>query len=186
MPKASLIYDNEEEYNRQMAAYQQSLVDQRMAQYAPTIFQGQSENAKWASQTDPKWQKVWSRWAPEIEMQMSSIPAHQRTKQMWDMAAQLVKSNHVDEIAAERAQELAANGGFGTERGQSAGGAPPTQFNDPLDELLSDTAHPQVMKWKEGGLTKQDIIDYCRQTGRAVKDYVAAIRGEQTFSAGAN
>jgi hypothetical protein len=182
------MYSAPEQYQQQMIAYQQHVMQQTMQQAAQPLIQGQAEQAKWSSQNDPRWKDIWSKYGHEIEAQMAGIHITQRTnKQLWDTAAQLVKSNHIDELVHERAQTLASQGGFGTVSGAPTAGIPQGGgFADPVSELFSNTEHPEVVRMKEGGVGPQEIREYLARTGQDPRKYVADVLGGNTFSAGAN
>jgi hypothetical protein len=182
-PDPQLMYSDPAAYQNQLLNYQQQVMQQTMQQAAAPLFQGVAENAKWASQQDAKHRDVWSRYGHEIEAQMATIPAHLRTKQMWDTAAKLVKSEHLDELVHERAQTLAAQGGFGTERSTPAGAPQAGGFADPIQELFANADHPEVARMKAENITPQVLRDFLAKTGKDAREYVKDVLGGNTFGA---
>lgn len=172
-PDPNLIYSDPAAYQAQYDAYvrgiTQTAVQSQMQQYAPVVSQAAEtarELSKLGSLSD-----VWRRWEPEVEMQMQGIPSHLRTKALYDQAAQIVKANHLDELASERAQQLLAQGDTGTVRGSGSGSLPPAPAGDALDKAW-DESHPYFDGMKREGLTKADVRRFCTQMGQSVDDYV--------------
>lgn len=169
-PNPDLIYSDPPRYQQEYDAYVRNLMQTQMAQLAQPFMQQQGSTAKRLSQMGG-FADVWRRWEPEIEMQMQSIPMHLRTSELYDQAAAIVRANHVEEIAQERAQQMLQASNTGTERVPGAGGAPAAATQDKLDEMW-DSGHPFFEGLKSEGATKQRIRDFCRTTGQSVDDYV--------------
>lgn len=183
LPSADLWYSDAAAAQQQMANYNAYQTQAALQQAAQPLIGSMVEMARFAAQQEDK--SLWQRWGHEIDREVSSLPAHMRNKQAFDLAAQIVKGRHVDELANERAQQIAANSGFNTERSGSVGGAPVGGGGDALGELLADAEHPWTRKAKESGMTRKDVEDYCRSTGRKVEDYVKSIRDGNVLSGAA-
>lgn len=169
MPDPNLMYSNPAEYQRQLMAFQNAQWQAQMNAYAQPVLQQNAETARELSKRGD-YAKVWEKWEPEIELELRGIPLHQRTRQMYDSAAKIVRGNHVEELARERAEALATQFGSGTERAHNVGNAAPAAF-DKLDEIY-DTEHPFFVKAREERVTKDMIRDHCRMMKISVDEYV--------------
>lgn len=177
-PDPNLIYSDPAAYQAQYDAYvrglTQSVVQSQMQQYAPVVNQAAEtarELSKLGSHAD-----VWRRWEPEIEMQMQGIPGHLRSKTLYDQAAQIVKANHLDELASERAQQMLAQNDPGTIRANGGVTLPPsTAEGDALDKAWDEDL-PYFQGMKREGLSKADVRRFCTQTGQSVEDYVKSAK----------
>lgn len=180
-PDPALMYSDPAQYQNQMLAYNQHAFQQQMNAAAQPLVSGVVDMARFASQQQDK--KTWDRWGHEIEREVSQLPMQMRNKQAFDLALQIVKGRHVDEIANERALELQANGGPGFERGGAVGAAP-SMASDPLSELWNDDTNGWVQEMKRAQATPQSIRDYCAKTGTDVNAYVADIKKGNVFTSG--
>ena len=87
---------------------------------------------------------AFTRWGPEIDMQMSAIPVEQRTFQMYSEAVKLIKGAHAAEITQEAldkgvASEIERRMAAGTIRSGEAGtSAEPSQVLDFSSDNLGD------------------------------------------------
>ena len=87
---------------------------------------------------------AFSKWGPEIDMQMSAIPVEQRTFQMYSEAVKLIKGAHAAEITQEAldkgvASEIERRMAAGTIRSGEAGtSAEPSQVLDFSSDNLGD------------------------------------------------
>lgn len=182
-PDPQLMYSNPQEYQRQQDAWNDHRAEQRLNAAAAPIVQSLANNAKWQSKADPEYAEVWQKYGHEIELlaQRAGQPITQR--EGWDMFAQLVRGNHWREFVDQRAQQLVASGGFGTERG-AASGAPPAENIDPISRLFAtDTAWTR--KARAEGLTEDAVRAYCRQRGQSPADYANDILKGNVITAGA-
>ena len=104
---------------QQLAARLQRQWAQQANTVAQPLYTGQAQLAKAGSKNDPALRTAWTKYGSEIESLMAKIPVQQSiNKETWDQAAKIVLSNHIDEIAADRAKELAASmGALETNRG---------------------------------------------------------------------
>jgi len=169
-PNPDLMYSDPAEYQRQYDAYVEARFNAQLTQLAAPVLQQNADTARELSKMGA-YADVWRRWEPEIEQQLAGIPTHQRTKQLYDQAALLVRGLHAEELANERAQQMLASRDTGTESTHGAGGAPPASPGDALDEAW-DSGHPFFEKAKSYGMSKERIREHCARSGISVADYV--------------
>lgn len=103
-----LLVTNPGEWRRRLQAQQEQRQQQTIAQIAAPIAQQLASTSATLSRRDPANADVAEKWWAEVDALVAPIPAEMRTQQLYDQAAKLVRSNHLDEIANERAQRLAA------------------------------------------------------------------------------
>lgn len=158
------------------ANLQQGLAWQQAQAIAPLV-QSTTEAAKHLSRTDPSLKVVWDKWGAEVDGLASSLaPAARTDKRVWDGLAKIVKANHVEEIAQERARTLATEMGHTlTESGHAGSmpggvGARPQGF-----DKLSETQHGKELLDKYGpakvnrmcearGITVEKFAEECAKT----------------------
>jgi hypothetical protein len=185
LPDAYADENQRASWAQNYANYVQTQADQRMQQtlqsYAQPLLQSNAQLARHASATDPKYADVWNRWSHEIDIQMQNVPAEMRTKQTYDLVAKHVRSEHVDELAQERAQKLMQQQGFGTERTGSGGAPPSTPSASPLDELFAKQDHPWVQKARETQMGVREIRNSLPAMGYTEQQFVDSILKDQAF-----
>lgn len=174
-PDPELAYRDPVAYAREYAAYSDARVNAQLAQVGAPVYGQLAAIARQQSKTG-RYADVWRRWEPEIEIKLAGIPAQQRTLELYDQAAQMVKADHIDEIAREQAEKLMAAGGTGTERSSGAGGAPPAAA-DPLEAAFAGN-HPFFVDAKANGLSPASVRRFLEQTGQTAEEYIRnATRG---------
>jgi len=108
LPDPDLALTDPTKYQEQLTNYLQVTQAQQIAAYAQPMFNQLAGTARELSKQDPANKDIWSKWGGEIEQMVSNVPAHLRTRELYDQAVVMVKGRHVDEIATERAERLAA------------------------------------------------------------------------------
>lgn len=180
-PDPELAYSNPSEWARQAQAYNEQMMTQRLQAASAPIAQQLAETARELSRSG-QYRSVWERWEPEIEIKLAGIPLASRNKALYDQAAQLVRADHIEELARERAEKIAQNAGAGTERAGAMAGAEPRISDDPLTKAF-ESGHPFFQQAKANGTTPDAIRRFCEQTGTSVEDYIAnATRGNVVTS----
>ena len=118
---ADLMLTDPDAWQKQFAEKMGQGVQQYINQAGVPLYQGQAATAKSLSRQDPKYAEVWQKYGPEVERLMSGVPlAQQASPDMWNQAAKIVKSEHLEHFIDERAKTLAATlgsveqGGTGT------------------------------------------------------------------------
>ena len=103
-----------------------------------------------------------AKYGGEINALIARMPANQRTIDNLQLAVKMIRSDHVDEIAAERAQQLAATM---TSTMRPTGGAP----SAPVSPDASLESEKIPAEWKERAraakITNNVVADFCRANG---------------------
>lgn len=105
-----LLVTNPGEWRRRFAAQQQNAMNATVASVAAPFAAQLAGTVATLAKRDPANADVAERWWGEVEAIVAPIPEHMRTEALYSQAAKIARSNHVDEIANERAQRLAASG----------------------------------------------------------------------------
>lgn len=169
-PDPDLMYSDPRAYADQMERYQDFKLQQHLNAVAAPVLQSQAAQARHLAKSDPEFSDIWRRYEPEIEAELAGIPQMQRSKELYDKAAEIVRGRHWRDFAREEAERIGATSGF-TERGAPAGGTPPAAVGDPLDTYFESDA-PHARFARDNGLTKAQIRAYCKATGTSIEDYV--------------
>lgn len=177
LPDADLMLTDPQAYQAQLVQSLTAYQQQSLAQQAAPIINAQAETALYMSKNDRSISGVWDKYGPEIEMQVARIPAHLRTKQLYDQAAKLVQGNHVEEIAEERAQEkyesmLSSNPGI--ESANSGYGA--------IDATLPDgssawdkIAQSEIGKAQLAAMSKRELLGLIEGGGETLEGYAEKV-----------
>lgn len=154
----------------QAQALQRDALAQIQPQYQTAIDLAASGNLSVVRQ---QYSKDFSRYGPEILAKLASVPKHAWTVDTLETVVKLVKVDHLDEIAGERAQQL-ANAMEPTMR--SIGGAgsapvPPTQpdgFTAQWEKLPPEWR----AKAEKEGITEAVVEEFCRgNEGMTAQDF---------------
>jgi hypothetical protein len=97
-------------WRQQFQAQVESVMAAQMAQAAAPILTNQAATVAELSRNDAANKDVAAKWWNEVEQMVAPVPLHMRSKALYDQACKLARSNHIDEIARERADALAAAG----------------------------------------------------------------------------
>lgn len=101
-----------------------------------------------------------ARFGREIENRIAQVPAHLRTLDNLQMVVKMVRSDHVDEIAHERAQQLVSS--MDPTLRSTGNGAPPVPASRE-NTLDADTIPSE---WKRralaAGITDRTVEEFCR------------------------
>jgi hypothetical protein len=151
-------------------------IDQRAQQFQQTLGATAEQTASMArglvESQDPE---PFKRWGREIDQLLQNVPKHQWTLDAVRQAVRIVKADHVDELAAEKAERLAAeriptmrsNGGAGT-------GSGPTTTYAGLDS-------PDIPDhWKRSaaavGLSEREMQEFCAANGMTPEQFVGQFK----------
>jgi len=105
-------------------------MQQQNAQTMTPLFEAQASQAKRLSKADPKNSALWQKYGKEIEALGNSQnvdPRYKGLPEYWDQAAQVIAAQHIDEIAQERAQRIAAEMRPSAESGDVGGYSAPAE-----------------------------------------------------------
>jgi len=110
-----------------------------------------------------------AKYGAEVNALIDRIPVNQRTIDNLALAVRMVRSDHVDEIAAERAQQLAAT--MTPTLRPTGGGAAAAPVS--RDASLESEKIPQ--EWKDRAraakLTEENVADFARANGMTTAQF---------------
>lgn len=121
LPDPDLALTDPKGYQAQIVRYVEAQNDARMQQYAAPVFNQLATTAREMSKNDPANKQIWEKYSADIEGVVANVPAHARTKELYDHAVIMVKGRRFDELAAEKAATLAAAGTGLARSGSNAG-----------------------------------------------------------------
>jgi hypothetical protein len=150
-------------------------IDERARQFQQTMGQTAGQVASVArgfvEMQDPE---PFKRWGREIDSLLQNVPTHQLTLDAVRQAVRIVKADHVDELAAEKAERLAAeriptmrsNGGAGT-------GSSPT--------TIAGLDSPDIPDhWKRSaaavGLSERELHEFCAANNMTPDQFVGQFK----------
>lgn len=109
------------------------------------------------------------RWGPEIRSELSKLDPGAWTLDNLNIVVDIVKSRHIDELAAEKAQRL-VNESHPTIRSGAGGSASGTPYRQPT---LQDDDVPK--EWRQAaqavGITEQQVWEFCQAAGISEEQY---------------
>ena len=185
-PDPDLAYSDTAAWQQQLQAANAQQTQQMMQQYAQPMMAQLGALAQQASENSPdnNIRTAWQKYKPEIvQLVTSQVVPDQRSKEAWDMAAKVVLSEHLDEVAAERAAVLAASTGAATEGGQQVGVDDSPTSGDALDEFWT-SGHRQVQRLKNKGLNKASLREAARGMNIDIDTYVSMQKNENVIHEG--
>lgn len=113
------------------------------------------------------------RWGSEIDAEIRRLPVAYWTYDALNTIVKMVRANHIDEIAAEKAQRL-LNEQHPTIRSGTGGlgGGPLTQ-----QKTLESEGLPKgwVDQARAKGIDESVIAEFCRETGQTPEQYLADV-----------
>ena len=123
---------------------------------------------------------VFGKYGHEMNTEIAKLPTAMRTVDNLNMIAQLVRGRHVEDLANDRAKQIAAGMNLSL-RGDSSGA--PTPTTDGLS-LESDTLPPEFRdRLKNAGVTMPQVRDFCRKNNMTVADWFKSA-GRSAFGEG--
>ena len=170
---AALIDSDPAEFTRQMRQENAANISQVANQFAGRIMPQMSRVAQVTAQNHYKSPKIWEKYGAEIEAQMSQIDSQYHTEQAWTSAADLVAGRHFEEIAQERAQEIAASNP-GVIRGSSGAAAPMSDGREALWAKVE--ADPQGARML-ATVGREGFAEFARETNQTLEKYVEMVTG---------
>lgn len=113
---------------------------------------------------------IFARYGPEVYAKLATVPRNLWTVDNLKTIVNLVRVDHVDELALERARQLAAE--MEPALRSTGAGAAPVAHNQPQHTLTSE-AVPQ--EWRDRaakvGLNEHALDEFCRANGMTREDY---------------
>lgn len=141
------------------------------------VYQGQASLARSNSQNDLRLKPIWDKYGKEIDRLMANVPPQNKiNKEVWDQAAKLIKSNHVDEIAAERAKELATQFGM-TETGQRTVASLPEAQSSAIQKIRESDYGKRIEY-----LSDAQIMDAAKKMGNSIEEYADMVTSTHVIS----
>lgn len=151
-------------------------VQQYVQQQAMPIIQNSTEVAKHLSMQDPQMKDAWKRYGKEIESLVNSpqiSPQFRASKAVWDQAASLVMSRHLDELVDERAAKKAAEmQSTATEEGTLKTATKlDASKSDAIERIRSSDYGKQLLD-KYG---TQGLLNTCEKAGWSLDQYATMV-----------
>jgi len=114
------------------------------------------------------------KWGSEIDAEIRKLPVDYWTYDALNTIVKMVRANHLDEIAAEKAQRLLQEQ-HPTIRSGSGGSGSGPQYNN-TRTLDSDTL-PQgwVTQARARGIDEATVREFCEMTGQTPEQYLAEV-----------
>ena len=170
-PQAAQPDPNEYPTWGQMQAWLQQQAQQSITPQITGLYENQAAtNLQWLRGQD-RYKVVFDKFGPEFNVELAKLQPHVRTLDNLQMLADLVKGRHVDEIARERAAELAAT-------------TPPTMRSNgfagstgalPQDNGLGINSEKVPAAWREkavaAGITDEVIAEWCRANNQTPQQF---------------
>lgn len=121
MPDPDEALTDPKGYQQKLVAYFEAQQNAQLAQAAGPVYQQLATQSREMSRNDPKNAAIWQKYGQAIDNVVANIPAHLRTKELYDEAVIQVKGENFEELAAEKAATLAAAGTGLARAGSDAG-----------------------------------------------------------------
>lgn len=172
-PDTALLYQNPEEYNRQLSAWHRAQTEQHLQNAAMPMLQGQVELAKAEAKRNPKNAEVWKRYAPEIEAELAHLPASLKANpKIWNDAADLIYGRHSDVFERDKlaAYKPADTGIMGADGLPNRTGTP--QNLSPIAKAWAEDAG-WIQQFKRlPGMSVAKLRQQVQKMGSSEADYV--------------
>lgn len=184
-PDPDLMYSDAARWQQEFERSLIEKVEGVVGRYAQPFSQQMGSLAQQASENspNPNVREAWRKYRHEIvDLVTNQVQPGQRTREAWDMAAKIVLSEHLDDVAREKAEKIAANRGSVTEGGQQSSSEGP-KVGDALDEFWASD-HRAVQRLRNKGLSKQSVRQAAGAMGLAVKDYVEMLKRDNVIHEG--
>lgn len=153
------LADDQIVYGADLNRFAPAAIDQRLASQINPVYDTMASMAQQTVRS--KYAAEFASYGPEINAMWASIQdKRQHTVDNLEMAVKVVLTNHLDEIASQRAQRLVQER---PETLRSLGAAPPAVAPQPDHSLQSEKLPADWKNWaQQAGLTEQAIDEFCR------------------------
>ena len=178
MPDPNLAITDPHGYQEQLMRAIRMQQQADLVSAAAPVFQQTADQARLLSTMDTKWSPMWDKYGSEIDGEVQHIAPQQRTKQLYDRAAELIYARHSDEIiedrAKVRAQEMLESG---------VGTASPTQHG--LDMPHTDSDQWSKFERSELGrrlidrVGKRKVLEFCEDENMTLESYADMVAGNR-------
>lgn len=147
------LYSDPEKSLEKFAAMQQAEMGQQVGQTIGNVltplYHAQAASAREIAKTDDR--DLWNKYGSEIEQVVNALPLAQRANpEAYKAAAKIVRGNHFEEIATERAQAIAAQASSGVEGGYGGTSYPTTGGEGAVVEKLKESDYGKQLVEKYG------------------------------------
>lgn len=128
--------------------------------------------------------KVFQKWEPEILRHLNTMPKNLWTVDNINLVVKMVKAEHVEELASEKADALIAQRGFST---RTTGAAPNGQGHANSEVSLESDELPTDYRdrLKKAGVTMETVRSFCAANGMSVKSWFESAKKNAGVMGGA-
>lgn len=129
--------------------------------------------------------KVFQKWEPEVLRHLNTMDKRMWTVDNIALVVKMVKAEHVDELASEKADALIAQKGFST---RTTGAAPNGQGHANSETSLESDELPTDYRdrLKKAGVTMETVRSFCAANGMTVKAWFDSAKKSAGVMGGAN
>jgi len=153
-------------------------LNQQVGQGMQGLYQMQAESNLAQIKRDHR--DAFSKWGPEIQVKLNQLPFHMWTPGNLDQVVRLVKADHIDDLATERARELVSQmdptlrptGSTGDLSGYQRQSTRLTESK----ELPAD--YRDLLKQK--GIDENTLDEFCRATGQTRQQWFEMAKKHST------
>jgi len=119
-----------------------------------------------------EFRKDFDLWGPEIMSKLESLPLHLRNLDTMETVVKLVRSEHLDDLVKDQAQEMLATGNLTLRSNGSGKGYPgTTQSTNPLEsEKLPAETRARLARQN---VNMETVREFCRMNGITVEQWLA-------------
>lgn len=148
------------------------ILNQMASQPGPVDNEARAQNAANAwGMAEIKHPDEFKRWGQEIRNEAAKLPVQYWNLDNLSQIVRIVRSNHIEELAAEKAQRL-INESHPTIRSGTGGSG-----SGPLTQQISVEADGVPKGWatqaKAAGITEAEVREFCAQVGITPEQYMA-------------
>lgn len=171
-PDPNLMYTDPVAYQSQLANWVQTTQNKAMELQAQPILQSQASMAKDQSRRNPKFTEVWSRYGPEIEAALATVPPQMKIQpSVWDQAAAMVQGQHFEELAKHQYAPTNTDTGMLSGDGVTGTGEVSSSMS-PLSKAWSEDSDWIARFKRLPGMTLSKLKDQVSSMGWSEEDYV--------------
>lgn len=134
-------------------------------------------NTRW--QAEQQFKDTFAKWGPEVDALMKDVAPEHRTLDNYGKVVKYVRATHEDEIVAERARQMIANGGSMGERSGGAQGGP-INSNAVYDATKLPAGLGAVANQK--GLTESMVVEFCKKNGWSLERWMTEAQNGKVFT----
>jgi len=119
-----------------------------------------------------EYRKDFEMWGPEIMSKLQTLPVHLRNLDTMETVVKLVRSEHLDDLVKDQAQEMLATGNLTFRSNGSGQGYPgTTQSSNPLEsEKLPADLKARLARQN---VSMETVREFCRTNGITVEKWLS-------------